>query len=297
MQKLTDDEQRVHQRKKQKLIRRIGYWAVSLMLCWALAYGANNRIDISEYTYETQELSVSFDGFRIVQISDLHNKVFSQENAGLMREIRALKPDIIVLTGDFIDASTHTHVDDALLFMKQIAEVAPVYYVYGNHEHYLDKSVTDAYEQQIQDYGIHLLVNETVQIESKTGQTFSMIGMDDLSLQANILQTLADEAPDEFQVLLAHEPQFLHDYYAETGVDLVFSGHAHGGQWRIPFLHRGFYAPDQGFFPSMTEGEVQSGDTTMYISRGLGNSAFPLRLFNHPEIVCVTLKTVTGTAS
>lgn len=297
MHSQTDEEQREHELKKQHTARKIGVIAVILLLFYALAYGANNRIEISEYTYETDELSVSFDGFRIVHLSDLHNKVFAENNEVLLREIRALEPDIIVMTGDFIDASNHTNVEKALLFMKQIPQIAPSYYVYGNHEHYLDKSVLGTFETQIKDYGIHFLNNETVQIASNTGQTFSMIGMDDLSLQANILQTLANDAPDEFQVLLAHEPQFLKDYYAETGVDLVFTGHAHGGQWRIPFLHRGLFAPDQGIMPKYTEGVFTEQDTTMYISRGLGNSGFPLRLFNHPEIVCVTLKTVSGTAS
>ena len=136
-----------------------------------------------------------------------------------------------------------------------------------------------------------------MQIESHTGQTFSLIGLDDLSLQANILKTLAEEAPDDFQVLLAHEPQYLRNYYAETGVDLVFAGHAHGGQWRIPFTHQGLYGPDQGLFPEFSDGIYTEGDTTMYLSRGLGNSGFPLRLFNHPEIVCVTFQTVPSEPS
>ena len=211
--------------------------------------------------------------------------------------MRALEPDIIVLTGDFIDASNHTNVADALLFMQQIPDVAPTYYVYGNHEHYLSKDVLSSFEEKITEYGVHFLYNETVQIESQTGQTFSLIGLDDLSLQANILKTLADEAPDDFQVLLAHEPQYLRDYYAETGVDLVFAGHTHGGQWRIPFTHQGLYAPDQGFLPEYSDGVFTEGDTTMYLSRGLGNSGFPLRLFDHPEIVCVTLQTVPAEQS
>ena len=140
---------------------------------------------------------------------------------------------------------------------------------------------------------MHILNNESVQIESRTGQTFSLIGLDDDSLQANILKTLAEESTDDFQVLLAHEPQYLRDYYAETGIDVVFSGHAHGGQWRIPFTHQGLYAPDQGFFPKYTDGVYTEEHTTMYLSRGLGNSGFPLRFFNHPEIVCVTLQTVS----
>ena len=297
MQKTSNAEQIEKRAKGRRIWRRIGIWMLLILLFFAMAYGANNRIEVTKYTYETDALSVSFNGFRIVHLTDLHNKVFAEENEALLREVRALEPDIIVLTGDFIDASNHTNVEDALLFMRQIPEVAPTYYVYGNHEHYLSKEVLSSFEEKIKEYGVHFLYNETVQIESQTGQTLSLIGLDDLSLQANILKTLADEAPDDFQILLAHEPQYLRTYYAETGVDLVFSGHAHAGQWRIPFTHQGLYAPDQGFLPEFTDGVYTEGDTTMYLSRGLGNSGFPLRLFNHPEIVCVTLQTVSADPS
>ena len=154
--------------------------------------------------------------------------------------------------------------------------------------------MTEAFARQVTEYGVHFMSDEALQVPSKTGQTFTLIGLDDKSLQANILQKLVDESEDDFQVLLAHEPQYLENYYAETGVNLVFSGHAHGGQFRIPFLNQGIYAPDQGLLPQYTGGEYTSGSSTMYLSRGLGNSGFPLRLFNHPEIICVTLKTVTG---
>ena len=297
MQKTSNAEQIEKRAKGRRIWRRIGIWMLLILLFFAMAYGANNRIEVTKYTYETDALSVSFNGFRIVHLTDLHNKVFAEENEALLREVRALEPDIIVLTGDFIDASNHTNVEDALLFMRQIPEVAPTYYVYGNHEHYLSKEVLSSFEEKIKEYGVHFLYNETVQIESQTGQTLSLIGLDDLSLQANILKTLADEAPDDFQILLSHEPQYLRTYYAETGVDLVFSGHAHAGQWRIPFTHQGLYAPDQGILPEFTDGVYTEGDTTMYLSRGLGNSGFPLRLFNHPEIVCVTLQTVSADPS
>ena len=297
MQKKQNAAQSEKKRNGARIWRRIGIWMLLFLLFAAMAYGANNRIEVTKYTYETDALSVSFDGFRIVQLTDLHNKVFAEENEALLREVRALEPDIIVLTGDIIDASNHTNVNDALLFMRQIPDIAPTYYVYGNHEHYLSKAVLSDFEAKIKEYGIHFLFNETVQIESHTGQTFSLIGLDDLSLQANILKTLTEEAADDFQVLLAHEPQYLRTYYAETGVDIVFSGHTHGGQWRIPFTHIGLFAPDQGILPAFSDGVYTEDNTTMYLSRGLGNSGFPLRLFNHPEIVCVTLQTVSDDPS
>lgn len=277
--------------KAQQVIRRIGLWAFAFLLFWTVSYGANNRIEVSEYTYRTDQLAYSFDGFRIVQLSDLHNKIFAQNNESLLNRVRELHPDMIVLTGDFIDASNHTDIDAALLFMQQIPQIAPTYYVTGNHEYMINKADLDDFLKKTADAGVHVMDNESVQIHSKTGQTFTLIGMDDNSLQANLLGTLAEESTDDFQVLLAHEPQFLQDCYAPTGVDLVFTGHAHGGQFRIPFLHQGLYAPDQGVMPDLTEGVIKEQDTTMYISRGLGNSGFPLRLFNHPEIVCVTLRT------
>lgn len=297
MQNQSNAEQIEKKAKRARTWRGIGIRLLLVLLFIAMAYGANNRIEITNYTYETDALSVSFNGYRIVQLTDLHNKIFAEKNAGLMQQIRDLNPDIIVLTGDIIDASNHTNIQAALLFMQQIVDIAPTYYVYGNHEHYLPKSDLSSFEEKIQEFGVHFMNNETIQIESATGQTLSLIGLDDLSLQANILKTLADEAPDDFQILLAHEPQYLRDYYAESGVDLVFSGHTHGGQWRIPFTHQGLYAPDQGFLPKYTDGIYTEGDTTMYLSRGLGNSGFPLRLFNHPEIVCVTFQTVPSEPS
>lgn len=297
MQQQISVEQIEKRGRMAKRWRRVGVWLLIVLLFLAMAYGANNRIEITKFTYETDALSASFNGFRIVQLSDLHNKVFAEENEALLREVKDLKPDIIVLTGDIIDASYHTDVPDALLFMEQIVKVAPTYFVCGNHEYYLPKEVLNAFVEKIQEYGVHYLNNETTQISSSTGQTFSLIGLDALSLQANILKTLTEEAEDEFQVLLAHEPQYLRSYYAETGVNMVFSGHAHGGQFRIPFTNQGLYAPDQGVMPEYTAGEYKEGDTTMYLSRGLGNSGFPLRLFNHPEIVCVTFETVSDISS
>ena len=286
MQKQSNAEQIQKKSRRAYIIRRIGMWILVLFLLDVMTFGANNRIDITKYTYKTDALSVSFNGFRIVHLTDLHNKVFMENNEAL------------VMTGDTIDASNHTNVADAVMFMEQIPEIAPTYFVHGNHEHNLPKSVLSGFEEKVTNLeNVHFLNNECVQIESHTGQTLSLIGLDDLSLQANILKTLADEAPDDFQILLAHEPQYLKDYYAETGVDLVFAGHVHGGQWRIPFTHQGLYGPDQGLFPKYSDGVYTEGDTTMYLSRGLGNSGFPVRLFNHPEIVCVTLETVSGDAS
>ncbi len=278
--------------KRRKRLRGIGIRLLLLLLFFAMAYGANNRIEISEYDYETDQLSFAFDGFRIVQLSDLHSKTFPKDNETLLRDVRGLKPDIIVLTGDIIDAGNHTDYAGTEHFMEQVVKIAPTYYVSGNHEQMLIPKRRMPYLEKVAETGVQYLDNEAVQISAESGQTFTLIGMDDLSLQANILNTLVNDSKDSFKVLLAHEPQYFKDNYAESGANLVFSGHAHGGQFRIPIVHQGIWAPDQGFFPKLTEGCFTEGNTTMYISRGLGNSAFPLRLFNHPEIVSVTLHVV-----
>lgn len=282
--------------RRTPLSRKIGTTLAACLLLAAAVYGGNNRIDTTEYTYSSQNLPIAFDGYRIVHLSDLHSKTFGKDNEPFMEKLRTLSPDIIVATGDMVDGSTHTDISASLLFMQQITEVAPVYYVTGNHEMRLSKADREQFLSDITAAGVKVLANETIEIgAADSGLTMSLIGTGDESLQANILQTLAQDAEGTFRLLLAHEPQFLESHYTETGVDLIFSGHAHGGQWRIPFTHQGLYAPDQGFLPALTEGMVSTGTgTTMVISRGLGNSAFPVRIFNHPEIVCVTLRVQRG---
>lgn len=264
--------------------------AVMLLGCIVFGYWSNNSLQITQYTYTSDEIPVGFDGYTIVHLSDLHNKIFGRDNLPLREAVAALHPDIIVLTGDIIDHSNHMDIDAALRFMSQMPQLAPTYYITGNHEESLRSTVMQEFITQITDYGVHTLSGEMVTLTAKNGDTISLIGIADLDLQSDVLAQLMEyEDRKTLHLLLAHEPQYLSDY-AATGVDVVFSGHAHGGQFRIPFTHQGIFAPDQGLFPKLTEGVWVQGDTTMYISRGLGNSAFPQRLFNRPEIVCVTLR-------
>ena len=116
-----------------------------------------------------------------------------------------------------------------------------------------------------------------------------LAGLSDESLRDGTVDWLMEDVPDGLSILLAHEPQFISDY-ARAGVDLVFSGHAHGGQIRLPFVG-GLYAPGQGFLPKLTKGLYEVEDTTLVVSRGLGNSTFPFRFLNRPEVVVLTLRT------
>lgn len=265
----------------------------------------NRHLETTYYTYKAEHLDAEFDGYRIVQISDLHNAKFGKNNQKLVDRIRECEPDMIVLTGDLVD-SNHTNVDRAVQFVDEIVKICPVYYVTGNHEYWLEASEYDELMSGLTGAGAVILDDQVVEI-SRGDAKFRLVGLDDRSLSDGTLEALfsdesighdqagqKEETADnensekkEFTVVLAHEPQYL-ARYASAGVDLVLSGHAHGGQFRLPFVG-GIVAPDQGFLPEYTAGEYYMDGTEMIVSRGLGNSVIPVRLFNYPEIVCVEL--------
>ena len=265
----------------------------------------NSHLETTYYTYKAEHLDAEFDGYRIVQISDLHNAKFGKDNQKLVDRIRECEPDMIVLTGDLVD-SNHTNVDRAVQFVDEIVKICPVYYVTGNHEYWLEASEYDELMSGLTGAGAVILDDQVVEI-SRGDAKFRLVGLDDKSLADGTLEALLsdesirhdqagqkEETADnensekkEFTVVLAHEPQYL-ARYASAGVDLVLSGHAHGGQFRLPFVG-GIVAPDQGFLPEYTAGEYYMNGTEMIVSRGLGNSVIPVRLFNYPEIVCVEL--------
>lgn len=244
----------------------------------------NKHLETTHYTYEAEQLGVDLDGYRIVQISDLHNAKFGKNNQKLVDRIRECAPDMIVLTGDLVD-SNHTNVDRAVQFVNEIVKICPVYYVTGNHEYWLDTSEYENLMDGVASAGVIILDDQVVEI-SRGDAKFRLVGLDDKSLADGTLEALLSDEK-ELTVVLAHEPQYL-ARYAGTGVDLVLSGHAHGGQFRLPFVG-GIVAPDQGFLPEYTAGEYYMNGTEMIVSRGLGNSVIPVRLFNYPEIVCVDL--------
>lgn len=249
-------------------------------------YYENNHLVVTEYHYRNAKISDTLNGYRIVQLSDIHNKVFGKDNQGLLKMVREQEPNMIVITGDLVD-SNHTNIDAALALVAQLTTICPVYYVTGNHEYWLTNENQENLMNGLSNAGVIYLKDETKGI-SIGKDSFSLIGLDDNSLFNSTLQELMNADHDDFTVLLAHEPQYLQQY-SKTGVDLVLTGHAHGGQFRLPFLGP-LVAPDQGFFPEYTDGIHIWGDTTMIISRGLGNSVIPIRLFNDPEIVTVILE-------
>ena len=229
-----------------------------------------------------------------MQVSDLHNDEFGDDNCDLLAAITKAKPDIIVITGDLID-SYHTDVEIAAQFIDAAVQIAPVYYTTGNHE-YRFPLTFEKFEKYMINAGVTVLRDKTAAIELN-GETITIAGVDDpffagfedygeTEYFAEKLRTLMPE--DGFVLLLSHRPE-LFETYCEIGFDLVLSGHAHGGQIRLPLIG-GVLAPNQWFFPKYEDGLHESGGTSLVISRGLGNSSFPLRVNNPPELVVVTLE-------
>lgn len=270
--------------RKDKIKKGCFLWIVVFLLAIVFFWWENNALVVSEYTFVTEEIGESVNGFRIVQISDLHNKRFGKNQNRLIERLKECNPDIIVITGDLVDSS-HTDIEKAMEFVEGAVKLAPVYYVTGNHEKWLEEE--EQLLEQLERAGVNCLMNRT-EIITVQETSLYLLGLDDANLLDDTLNGLVAKTEDGFTLLLAHEPQNLFRYSA-CGMDLVLSGHAHGGQFRLPFVG-GVVAPDQGFFPEYTAGLYKDGNTSMIVSRGLGNSIIPIRIFNRPEIVCVELK-------
>ena len=267
--------------------------AIILVLVVWIRWG-NTALEINEYKIVSNSVPQNFHGFRIAQVSDLHNAEFGEGNSKLIQLLSQTEPDIIVLTGDLID-SRQTDIRIALTFAREAMKIAPVYYVSGNHEARV--SEYEDLKMGLAEAGVIILENQKVEI-TQEGESITLMGIDDPSFQEDYLfgdsESVARQAienlqneSDGYTVLLSHRPE-LFDLYVETEMDLVFSGHAHGGQFRLPFVG-GLVAPNQGFFPKYDAGQFTEENTTMLVSRGVGNSIIPLRLSNRPEIILTVL--------
>lgn len=264
-------------------------FAVILWIAWG-----NTALELNTYTIKSDKLPESFSGYRIAHVSDLHNTQIGDKNAKLLKMIEESEPDMIAITGDLID-SRNTNVAVALQFAEKAIQIAPCYYVTGNHEARIPEY--EELKNGLVKLGVVVLENASVEIEHND-EKILLMGVDDPSFQTDYLlgdaesimktklQTLTSEN-DAYMVLLSHRPE-LFDTYVESGVDLVLSGHAHGGQFRLPFVG-GLVAPNQGLFPKYDAGMYANADTIMIVSRGIGNSIIPFRFNNRPEVLLIEL--------
>lgn len=252
-----------------------------------IAHG-NSDLQIREFSIKSEKIPEVFNGFRIAQVSDLHNTEFGDGNKKLVEKLQRTDADIIVITGDIID-SNKTDVSVALAFAKEAIKLAPTYYVNGNHEA-AKPAVYKKLKEGFAEIGIIMLEDSSVDI--KEGNDFiTLVGINDPLFETenrNTYKRLENVIPhnENYKILLAHRPEYF-DTYAEFA-DLTLSGHAHGGQFIVPFAG-GIVAPGQGFFPEFYDGLYSNNDSNMIVSRGIGNSIIPFRINNKPEIIVVKL--------
>lgn len=249
------------------------------------------------------ELDYSFNNYKIMQIADLQATTFGNQQEKLVQKIKEEDPDIIVFTGDLFDRRRYYNKDYSYqLIDRLIALEFPLYYVSGNHECW--SGDYDGIIKKLSSKGVHIMDNRYEIIEAN-GVDLAVMGLTDpayyylenkpefrtykgiISVNDHLRRLMSDTKGYD-QVLLSHRPELIELYQAEN-VPLVLAGHAHGGQVRVPYVG-GLYAPAQGFLPDYSEGLHEVGNTKLIISRGLGNSSFPFRVNNPPELVIINLK-------
>ena len=277
--------------KNKKICLLIG----SIFAIWLiLTIIDNKRIQITNYDITSKKVK---NELIIAQISDLHNTSFGKHNKTLVNKIKDIKPDIIVITGDLIDSSK-TNITVAMNFINQAVKIAPIYYVPGNHEAW-NQSDYSTLKDKLKKAGVVVLEGEDKEIKVKDNK-ISLLGITDpdyigeagiseLDVVSTDLDTLSYDS-DNLVILLSHRPE-LFSAYKHRDIDLVLTGHAHGGQFRTS-LSGGLLAPDQGLFPKYTSGIYKDKEdkTQMIVSRGLGNSVIPIRINNNPEVVVVNVR-------
>ena len=258
-----------------------------------------NTLEVTKYVVENKKVPKEFDGYNIVQISDLHSKLFGENNKKLIQKIKSLNPDIVVVTGDLIDGENNNY-NVALDFMKEISKLYRVYYIIGNHE---QKSLIKKYKDEYKDYFNKLhqidfvnLDNNKVEIV-KGDSNINLYGLtvpyscykylfdnqETTSIDIDFLEEkLGKVDREQFNILLAHTP-FYFDEYEKWGADLTLCGHVHGGIVRLPLVG-GLLSPDRKFFPKYDLGEYIKNKSTMIVSKGLGGSKVLIRVNCKPEI-------------
>lgn len=256
---------------------------------------SRDDLEISRYEVASQKLPESFDGFKIVQLSDLHGAEFGEDGMELVEKVKELEPDIIALTGDFVTDEGDLAAVEKLA--ARLVKLCPVYFVSGNHE--FGSGLAVKVRNILERAGVKYLSNEYLTI-SRGEDEILLGGVEDPLAYADMLspdelaQKMNDAAPDAFKILLGHRNYWMTEY-PELPVDLIFCGHAHGGLIRIPGVG-GLIGTDRRLFPDFDAGEYNNGRYTLIVSRGLGNSVPIPRVFNRPEIVCVELSSAYARA-
>ena len=282
-----------------KIVKRALCVILTLFVAFSIITILGNiTLSVEHFTIETDKLNIE-DGYKIAHISDYHNTHSKNINKEVLSSLMEDKPDIIVLTGDLVDCRK-TDIEKGLDFVSRIIEIAPVYYVTGNHECNISIDSQSAFDNMIIDLktlGVTVLRGEKSVVTLPDKEKINIWGIDDPYFHCEYASEVSQTTDElcsqleidnsKFNILLAHHPEQL-DIYSQYGFDLVYSGHAHGGQGRIFGL--GLIAPDQGLFPKYTSGLYEENGTKLIVSRGIGNSIAPVRIFDRPHLIYTTIK-------
>lgn len=279
----------------------IKYFATVIIICVLLfavdLILSQKYISVTQYTYKNPGIKQSF---KIVQLTDLHNYQYGTENRRLINKVKNESPDVIFLTGDMLNADEE-RTDILMNLIQQLVKIAPVYASLGNYEiEYMQLYGNRNLIAQIEEEGATVLDKKYIDIEIKN-QKIRLGGIYGYVLSPDDKedpeQTFMEEFQDtdRFKILLSHMPEglLLWKSMESWDVDLVFSGHVHGGQMRIPFVG-GLYDPEEGFFPTYTKGMYECGNGTMVLSAGLGGSRGIPRVNNLPELVVCEIDSDSG---
>ena len=279
-------------RRPRRRSRRLLKLLVLLALCALFLWWSNHALQTQRFTYASPRLPEGFDGCVIVQLSDLHGAYFGEDNQELLSRVREAGPDYIFLTGDLLDQYRKTPHSYAAALGGALADIAPTYFITGNHEWALP-GVREL-KRELEEAGVAVLSNEYVLLE-RSGDRVLLAGIDDPNGFADqktpeeLAQEVREAWGDGFWLLLAHRNNYFEKQYSLLGADLVISGHGHGGLIRLPFTD-GLVSVERTLFPSFTAGFYEANGGEVFVSRGLGNSGPSFRLFNRPQVAVLTLE-------
>ena len=289
------DPNRADQTNKAKKRRHPLRWVAALLVLlvadWFFLQWQLWGIQVTVTQVSVHGLPDGFEGLRIVQLSDLHGHEYGQDSRDLLELVAEQEPDLIAVTGDLIDQEGQLAMVPALA--RGLAAIAPTYYVTGNHEW----AAADVRQLKgvLAECGVTVLSNQYVALE-RNGDSLVLAGVDDPNGYADqktpeeLYSEIQQEVGETCTILLAHRNDRF-GQYAAAGYDLVISGHAHGGIVRLPFTD-GLLGTDRRLFPTWTAGVYTLGDSTLFVSRGLGNNTVPIpgfRLFNRPDLAVLEL--------
>lgn len=276
-------------KRKKSFIRNMTAAAAALLAAVCIVCDSKYNIQITEYRVESQKLPEELDGFRIVHLSDLHGAELGRDNERLIELTRRQEPDLIALTGDFAENGKELSAVESLL--EGIEGLAPIYYVCGNHE--WAGGCVEEIRALMERHGVRWLSNQYELLE-KNGARLVVAGAEDPNGRADmtrpreLAERIRADYPEDFVLWLGHRNYWV-QRYPKLPVDLILSGHAHGGIVRLPFIG-GLFNTNHGFGAEYENGLYFSGSYCMEVSRGLGNSVPVPRIFNRPELVTLVLQ-------